>query len=68
MDNDKIARLKASNDVKFCVVDKNGNERRMTKAEKKAKKFQIAQEKKEAKKEDESDKNEIIATKTINFR
>ena len=47
---EKISRLKAANDVKFCVVDQDGNERRMTKAEKKARKFQIAQAKKEAKK------------------
>lgn len=46
-----ISRLKAANDIKFCVVDENGNERRMTKAEKKARKFQIAQAKKEAKKQ-----------------
>ena len=46
-----VSRLKASNDVKFCVVDEHGNERRMTKAEKKAKKFLLAQAKKEAKKE-----------------
>jgi hypothetical protein len=50
-DKDKLSRLRASNDVKFCVVDENGSERRMTKAEKKLKKFQIAQAKKEAKKE-----------------
>ena len=46
-----ISRLKAANDIKFCVVDEDGNERRMTKAEKKARKFQIAQAKKEAKKQ-----------------
>eukprot|EP00536_Pseudo-nitzschia_multiseries_P014766 jgi/Psemu1/327657/estExt_fgenesh1_pg.C_7660001 len=55
-DKDKIARHKASNDVKFCVVDENGNERRMTKAEKKVKKLQLAQAKKEAKKEGVSKK------------
>ena len=46
-----VSRLKASNDVKFCVVDEHGNERRMTKAEKKAKKFLMAKAKKEVKKE-----------------
>ena len=49
-DAEVVAHRKASNDVKFCVLDESGNERRMTKAEKKAKKFQIAQQKKKAKK------------------
>jgi len=51
IDNEKKAQLKASNEVKFCVIDENGNERRMTNAEKKAKKLQIARAKKEAKKD-----------------
>ena len=48
---EQISRLKAENDVKFCVIDANGNERRMTKAEKKARKKEMADAKKEAKKE-----------------
>ena len=69
-DNDKgkPARLKTSNDVKFCVVDENGNERRMTKAEKKAKKFQIAQAKKEAKKEQKKRKIEEMTVDDNNNR
>ena len=61
----EISRLKASNDVKFCVVDENGNERRMTKAEKKAKKFQIAQAKKEAKKESTANKKRNFEQITV---
>jgi hypothetical protein len=35
-----------SSSVKFVVVDKDGNERRMTKGEKKAKKFELGQQRK----------------------
>jgi len=65
IEKDKILRLKTSNDVKFCVVDENGNERRMTKAEKKAKKFQIAQAKKEAKKEAAAKKKRKLEQMTV---
>lgn len=60
INKDKISRLKATNDVKFCVIDENGIERRMTKAEKKAKKFQMAQAKKEAKKESAAKKKRKV--------
>jgi hypothetical protein len=59
-----VSHLKASNDVKFCVVDENGNERRMTKAEKKAKKFLMAQAKKEAKKEAAATKKRTLEQMT----
>ena len=57
--------LKASNDVKFCVVDENGNERRMTKAEKKAKKLEMAQAKKEAKKQNAARKKRKLEAMTV---
>ena len=61
-----ISRLKAANDVKFCVVDQDGNERRMTKAEKKARKFQIAQAKKEAKKREAANRKRNLEQITHN--
>ena len=61
-----ISRLKAANDVKFCVVDQDGNERRMTKAEKKARKFQIVQAKKEAKKREAANRKRNLEQITHN--
>lgn len=67
-DKERKSQLKASNDVKFLIMDKNGIERRMTKAEKKAKKFQIAQEKKRNKKETAAKKKRKFEQMTVNGR